>query len=101
MSWRESLRIIPEVSPSKPSMFMTLTGMLSRLFRLKSPQISGLIPASPEVISYSYTPFGVQLGESVSGYTYSGEYYDVSVGMLDLRALWYKPTPMIFYQSDI
>ena len=49
----------------------------------------------------SYTPFGEQLGEAVSGFTYNAEYYDASTGMLNLRARQYEPTMMRFSQKDI
>ena len=57
--------------------------------------------AQPVVNTYSYTPFGEQLGEAVSGFTYNAEYYDTATGMLNLRARQYEPTMMRFSQKDI
>jgi len=45
-------------------------------------------PFSPSyVTSNSYTPFGEQRGDKVSGYGYNGEYYDEGTGMVNLRSM--------------
>ena len=47
--------------------------------------------SSKEVISKSFTPFGEQIGEQVSGFGYNGEYYNAATGMVYLRARFYEP----------
>ena len=61
--------------------------------------INGLF-APAFVASKSYTPFGEQLGDKVSGYGYNGEYYDAATGMVNLRARQYEPAMMRFMQKD-
>ncbi len=54
-----------------------------------------------DVISKSYTPFGEQIGEQVSGFGYNGEYYNAVTGMVYLRARFYEPAMNRFSQKDI
>ena len=54
-----------------------------------------------DVISKSYTPFGEQIGEQVSGFGYNGEYYNAATGMVYLRARFYEPAMNRFSQKDI
>ena len=54
-----------------------------------------------DVISKSYTPFGEQIGEQVSGFGYNGEYYSAVTGMVYLRARFYEPAMNRFSQKDI
>lgn len=51
----------------------------------------GGILSSKDVISKSYTPFGEQIGEAISGFGYNGEYYNAATGMVYLRARFYEP----------
>lgn len=51
--------------------------------------------------NYSYTPFGEQLSEAVSGFGYNAEWYDAATGMQYLRARFYEPMTMRFSQQDI
>lgn len=57
------------------------------------------------VRSYAYTPFGELLLEEgefkTNGYAFNGEFYDMSTGMLNLRARQYEPAMMRFSQRDI
>ena len=57
--------------------------------------------AKKNVTSKSYTPFGEQIGEAVSGFGYNGEYYNASTGMIYLRARFYEPEMNRFAQKDI
>lgn len=54
-----------------------------------------------DVTSKSYTPFGEQIGEAVSGFGYNGEYYNANTGMVYLRARFYEPEMNRFSQKDI
>ena len=54
-----------------------------------------------DVTSKSYTPFGEQIGEAVSGFGYNGEYYNAATGMVYLRARFYEPAMNRFSQKDI
>lgn len=51
--------------------------------------------------SKSYTPFGEQIGEALSGFAYNGEYYNANTGMIYLRARFYEPEMNRFSQKDI
>ena len=53
------------------------------------------------VTSKSYTPFGEQIGETVSGFGYNGEYYNAATGMVYLRARFYEPEMNRFSQKDV
>ena len=53
------------------------------------------------VTTKSYTPFGEQIGEAVSGFGYNGEYYNAATGMVYLRARFYEPAMNRFSQKDI
>lgn len=53
------------------------------------------------VTSKSYTPFGEQMGEALSGFGYNGEYYNANTGMIYLRARFYEPEMNRFSQKDI
>ena len=53
-----------------------------------------------DVISKSYTPFGEQIGEAVSGFGYNGEYYNSATDMIYLRARFYEPKMNRFAQKD-
>ena len=53
------------------------------------------------ISSKSYTPFGEQIGEAVSGFGYNGEYYNAATGMVYLRARFYEPEMNRFSQKDI
>ena len=57
--------------------------------------------SSKEVISKSFTPFGEQIGEQVSGFGYNGEYYNAATGMVYLRARFYEPEMNRFSQKDV
>jgi RHS repeat-associated protein len=51
--------------------------------------------------SYSFSPFGVPLGESGGEpYGFTGEQWDADVGMLYLRARWYEPGVGRFTSKD-
>jgi len=54
-----------------------------------------------DIVSKSYTPFGEQIGEAVSGFGYNGEYYNAATGMIYLRARFYEPEMNRFGQKDI
>ena len=54
-----------------------------------------------DVTSKSYTPFGEQIGEALSGFAYNGEYYNANTGMIYLRARFYEPEMNRFSQKDI
>ena len=54
-----------------------------------------------DVTTKSYTPFGEQIGEQVSGFGYNGEYYNAATGMVYLRARFYEPAMNRFSQKDI
>ena len=54
-----------------------------------------------DVTTKSYTPFGEQIGEAVSGFGYNGEYYNAATGMVYLRARFYEPAMNRFSQKDI
>ena len=54
-----------------------------------------------DVTTKSYTPFGEQIGEQVSGFGYNGEYYNAATGMVYLRARFYEPEMNRFSQKDI
>ena len=56
--------------------------------------------ARKTVTSKSYTPFGEQIGETVSGFGYNGEYYNAATGMIYLRARFYAPEMNRFGQKD-
>lgn len=49
----------------------------------------------------SYTPYGEQIGERLSGFGYNGELYDAATGSLYLRARNYEPAMNRFSQKDI
>ncbi len=59
----------------------------------------------PQIASFTYTPFGEQLGkvgsEKVTDFGFNGEYYDGATGMLNLRARQYEPTMNRFSQKDL
>lgn len=57
--------------------------------------------ARKTVTSKSYTPFGEQIGETVSGFGYNGEYYNAATGMIYLRARFYEPEMNRFAQKDL
>ena len=57
--------------------------------------------SNADVTSKSYTPFGEQIGEAVSGFGYNGEYYNADTGMIYLRARFYEPEMNRFSQKDI
>ena len=61
----------------------------------------GGILSSKEAISKSYTPFGEQIGEAISGFGYNGEYYSAATGMVYLRARFYEPEMNRFSQKDV
>ena len=54
------------------------------------------------VQSYSFSPFGVPLGESDGEpYGYTGEQWDASTGLVYLRARYYQPETGRFTQRDL
>ena len=53
------------------------------------------------ITSKSYTPFGEQIGEAVSGFGYNGEYYNAVTGQIYLCARFYEPEMNRFSQKDI
>ncbi len=53
------------------------------------------------ISSKSYTPFGEQIGEAVSGFGYNGEYYNAVTGQIYLCARFYEPEMNRFSQKDI
>ena len=57
--------------------------------------------SNADVTSKSYTPFGEQIGEALSGFGYNGEYYNANTGMIYLRARFYEPEMNKFSQKDI
>jgi RHS repeat-associated protein len=58
-------------------------------------------PVGQVVGSYSFSPFGVPLGESGGEpYGFTGEWWDADVGLLYLRARWYEPDIGRFTQRD-
>ena len=57
--------------------------------------------ARKTVTSKSYTPFGEQIGEAVSGFGYNGEYYNAATGMIYLRTRFYEPEMNRFAQKDL
>jgi RHS repeat-associated protein len=58
-------------------------------------------PAGQVVASYSFSPFGVPLGESGGEpYGYTGEQWDASAGLVYLRARYMQPTTGRFVSKD-
>ena len=58
-------------------------------------------PAGQVVASYSFSPFGVPLGESGGEpYGFTGEQWDASVGLVYLRARYYEPGTGRFISRD-
>ena len=58
-------------------------------------------PAGQVMASYSFSPFGVPLGESGGEpYGYTGEQWDASAGLVFLRARMYQPGTGRFLTSD-
>ena len=54
-----------------------------------------------QVESIRYTPFGSQIGERTSGFTYGGEEYNADTGMMYLRMRYYEPDMNRFSQKDV
>jgi RHS repeat-associated protein len=58
-------------------------------------------PAGQVVASYSFSPFGVPLGESGGEpYGFTGEQWDASTGLVYLRARYYDPVTGRFLTKD-
>ena len=58
-------------------------------------------PTGQVVGSYSFSPFGVPLGESGGEpYGYTGEQWDASAGLVFLRARYYQPAAGRFLSKD-
>lgn len=82
------------------SVIQTVTGKVSKHIAEETEVPNAPLP-SFTVQSHSYTPFGEQIDEKVSGYGYNGEYFDAATGMLNLRARQDEPAMMRFSQKDI
>jgi RHS repeat-associated protein len=50
--------------------------------------------------SREWTPFGMEVGTAQEGLGYAGEWWDVHVGLLYLRARWYEPQTGRFTRRD-